>query len=155
MIVSNENSIVFILIFIFVCHFKCQNLIERLLHFVLSARILGQVRRPLLCVCAVLDSHLLRCRDILNSGDDSERAIANDAQPMHENAEEYLAGLSRPTYYRLRHHIANLKYNLAILLCLLHLAHVNGISQQEERVKLCLLGVARIFEQSQGIGEKV
>ena len=54
--------------------------------------------RVQLSVCAVFASHLLRCGDILKFGDNSERAIANDAQPMPEQAEEYIAYFSRPTY---------------------------------------------------------
>ena len=134
--------------------FKGQNLIARPLHFVLSDIVRAHVRIPLLCIRAVLVV-VLRRGDVFNTGDNSKRAVANDAQPVGENAEECLAGLIRPSYNNLRQHIVNLKYDLAILLCLLHLAHFNGVGQQDERAELILFGVARIFEQSNGVGEKV
>ena len=135
--------------------FKGQNLIARPLHFVLSDIVRAQVRHPLLCIRAVLVIILLGRGDVFNTGDNGKRAVANDAQPVGENAEECLAGLIRPSYNNLRQHIVNLKYDLAILLCLLHLAHFNGVGQQDERAELILFGVARIFEQSNGVGEKV
>lgn len=56
------------------------------------------MKRALLCVGAVFDANLLCNGDILDFGDNRERSITNDAQPMHENAEEYLADLNRPAY---------------------------------------------------------
>jgi len=67
---------------------------------------------------------------ILDFGDNSELSIANDSQPMPENAEEYLADLNWPaTYYLWRRHTAGLKHYLAIPLYLLYHAHINGVSQ--------------------------
>ena len=89
-VVSLKNSSVFTLIVMFGDQVKGQNLIERL--------VWSNMVRVQLSVCAVFASHLLRCGDILKFGDNSERAIANDAQPMPEQAEEYIAYFSRPTY---------------------------------------------------------